>query len=82
MKIKYFVYILRSQRDGKTYVGYTSDLQNRVRQHNENVGGYTKNRGPWDLIWYGAFDSHELAEKFESYLKSGSGIAFARKRLI
>jgi predicted GIY-YIG superfamily endonuclease len=82
MKEKYFVYILKSELSGKIYTGFTTDLQSRMKQHNENAGGYTKNRGPWELIWYGTFKDREIAEDFEKYLKCGSGIAFARKRLI
>ena len=82
MSEKYFVYILKSKRDGKGYTGFTADLENRMRQHSENTGGYTKGRGPWELIWYGVFEDRQLAEDFERYLKSGSGIAFSRKRLV
>lgn len=82
MNEKYFVYILRSKSNDKTYTGFTADLKNRMKQHNGGIGGYTKNRGPWELIWYSVFGSRSLAESFEKYLKSGSGIAFARKRLL
>jgi predicted GIY-YIG superfamily endonuclease len=82
MQRNYCVYILKSLNDRKTYTGFTTDLKNRIKQHNENIGGYTKNRGPWEIIWYGVFRERHLAECFERYLKSGSGIAFARKRLI
>jgi len=79
---RFFVYIIKSTTSGKTYTGFTTDLENRLKQHNGNVGGYTKNRGPWEIVWFGAFRERQLAEKFEMYLKKGSGIAFARKRLI
>ena len=79
---RYFVYIIMSKTNGQTYTGYTTNLENRIKQHNENIGGYTKNRGPWELVWYGVFNQRHLAEDFERYLKSGSGIAFAKKRFI
>jgi len=82
MKNKYYVYIIKSETSGGIYTGFTTDLENRLKQHNEEVGGYTKNRGPWEAIWYGVFEDRQLAESFERYLKSGSGIAFARKRLM
>lgn len=37
---------------------------------------------PWKLVWYGAFDTEKEAKDFELYLKSGSGKAFAYKRLV
>ena len=82
MNDRYFVYIIKSQKDGKVYTGYTTDLQRRIREHNEGESGYTAGRGPWELIWYSAFPDKLMAEKFERYLKGGSGYAFARKRLI
>ncbi len=41
-----------------------------MKQHNENIGGYTKNRGPWVIVWFGVFDNRCLAEGFEKYLMS------------
>ena len=82
MKEKYFVYILKSETSGSVYTGFTTDMEKRLKQHNEGFEGYTKNRGPWELVWYCAFENKRLAEEFERYLKNGSGIAFARKRLI
>lgn len=82
MSGKYFVYIIKSVENDKLYTGFTTNLENRMKQHNENIGGYTKGRGPWELAWYSVFSKRRLAENFERYLKSGSGFAFARKRLI
>jgi len=78
---KYFVYIIRSESRSKTYTGFTTDLDRRIQQHNDNLGGYTKSRGPWRLVWYCVFSERDLAENFERYLKGGSGYAFAKKRL-
>jgi putative endonuclease len=82
MNDKYYVYILKSEASGKTYTGFTTELKNRMKQHNENLQGYTKKRGPWELVWYGVFNNRDIAKCFEMYLKSGSGIAFARRRLV
>jgi predicted GIY-YIG superfamily endonuclease len=78
----YFVYIIKSTSNNKIYTGFTTDLQKRVKQHKDEAGGYTKGRGPWELVWYCAFKDRLSAENLESYLKSGSGIAFSRTRLI
>ncbi|MDI6731907.1 MAG: GIY-YIG nuclease family protein [Candidatus Margulisbacteria bacterium] len=79
---KFYVYILRSSKNSKIYTGFTTDINRRLNEHNKNMSGYTKNRGPWSIVWVGIFENRLLAESFEKYLKSGSGIAFARKRLI
>ncbi|MBI5254557.1 GIY-YIG nuclease family protein [Candidatus Falkowbacteria bacterium] len=76
-----FVYILRCA-DETCYVGMTTDIKNRYREH---VGGsvlYTKNRQPLKLIWCGIFRNKFIAAKFEQYLKTSSGKAFTNKRLI
>lgn len=82
MAKNYYVYILRSEKDERFYTGFTTDLEKRVKEHQENKSTYTRGRGPWKLKWYGVFGDRLLAEKFERYLKSGSGIAFCRKRLL
>ncbi|MFH1826332.1 MAG: GIY-YIG nuclease family protein [bacterium] len=79
--MEYFVYIIRGKKGG-TYTGFTTDLQRRLKEHNDNLGGYTKGKGPWTLVWYCVFRDRQMAENFEMYLKAGSGYAFACKRLI
>jgi len=82
MKIRYYIYIIKSEIDGSVYTGYTEDLNRRMKEHNMDKSTYTKNKGPWELIWFAAFNEKVKALKFEGYLKQGSGYAFARKHLI
>lgn len=65
----------------KRYVGVTSDLKARLSAHNDGRSPHTAKHLPWKLVTYIAFSDREQAEAFERYLKSGSGHAFARKRL-
>jgi predicted GIY-YIG superfamily endonuclease len=80
----YYTYILRSiKTPGAIYIGYTSDLNCRLEQHNSSHNnGYTKRYAPWSIESYVAFSDEEDAKRFEVYLKSSSGKAFMRKRLI
>jgi len=78
----YYTYILKSSTDGTKYIGYTTDLKNRLREHNQGQSKYTSTKTPFMLIWYCAFKTKEKAINFEKYLKSSSGFAFARKRLV
>ena len=77
----YYVYLIESLSNRRRYVGLTTDLAQRIREHNAGESTYTSSFRPWKLTTYIAFDSKAKAEAFERYLKSGSGHAFARKRL-
>ncbi|MFH1643825.1 MAG: GIY-YIG nuclease family protein [bacterium] len=77
----FYVYLLKSIRtSNKTYIGYTTNLKERVKKHNEGGSIYTKNDHPWELIAYIALNSEAKAKSMEKYLKEGSGHAFAKKR--
>ena len=80
----HIVYILLSEIDSKRiYIGLTHDLKRRLGQHNGTLnGGYSKRYAPWRLETFITFKNKELAQGFESYLKSGSGFAFLKKRFI
>ena len=78
----YYSYILLSSKSHTFYYGYTSDLKNRLKLHNNGLIFSTKPYVPWNLVWYGAFNTEKEAKDFELYLKSGSGKAFAYKRLV
>lgn len=78
----HYVYLIRSQsHPDETYIGLTSDLRARIAKHNEGGSPHTAKFRPWNLVSYLAFSSRDQAAAFESYLKSGSGRAFAAKRL-
>ncbi len=80
--VLYYVYLLESLDDPtRRYVGVTADLKARLREHNAGKSTHTSKHRPWRLVTYLAFSSRGPAEAFERYLKSGSGHAFARKRL-
>jgi predicted GIY-YIG superfamily endonuclease len=78
----HYVYMIRSQvHPVETYIGLTSDLKLRMAKHNEGGSPHTAKYKPWSLVNYLAFSSRQQAANFEAYLKSGSGRAFAAKRL-
>lgn len=60
----------------------TADLKQRVTDHNSGKSRHTSKFSPWELLCYTAFPSKFTALDFEKYLKSHSGRAFAKKRLI
>ena len=77
-----YVYLLQNEAvAGQRYVGTTSDPKQRLADHNAGKSPHTSKYAPWKLVTHIAFSEERKAEPFERYLKSGSGHAFARKRL-
>ncbi len=77
----YYTYVLKSNKDGKHYTGYTNDLKRRMLEHNSGLSIYTKYRGPFVIIYYEACLSEEKAKQREVYLKSGMGKRYLKNRL-
>jgi len=78
----YYVYILKSKKDYSRYIGVTQDLKRRISEHNSGSAKYSNSKRPYKLIWYCVFPNKKRAYDFEQYLKSSSGYAFTKKRLI
>jgi putative endonuclease len=77
-----YVYILRSMESPERYyVGITADLPTRLAKHNAGEVSHTAKYVPWTIKTYIAFSDEKQAFTFETYLKSASGRAFAKKRL-
>ena len=77
---KRFVYVLRSERDpARHYVGLTSDVAKRLTWHNAGQNVHTAANKPWMALVAMEFVSETTARRFERYLKSGSGRAFAQR---
>ena len=69
----FFVYALKSLKDGRIYVGFTEDLKRRIKEHNSGKTSSTKAWVPWEL-WYSEKVSTRIeARNREKYLKSGIG---------
>ncbi len=77
----FYVYILRLV-DKSLYIGYSTNLKDRIRYHGDGKVESTKNLRPIKLEFYAAFKEKTKAVRFEKYLKSSSGFAFRKKRLI
>ena len=77
----YYVYVLHSVLDNNIYVGYSSDLKNRIQQHNEGLVQSTKNRRPLKLLYYEACINQQDATHREKYLKTSWGKRFIKSRL-
>lgn len=69
----YFIYILKSLKDGRTYVGYSSDVEKRLVEHNKGKVSATKNRRPLEVLYKERFSTILEAKNRELYWKSGAG---------
>ena len=69
----YYVYIIYSEKLNKKYVGYSTDLKQRMGYHNGKKSSFTSRGVPWKLVYYEAFLSEADAKREELFLKSGKG---------
>jgi len=65
----YHVYLLRSKKDKSFYIGYTGDLDKRLKEHNSGLVNYTSEYKPWSLVYYEGYISLLDAQKREKVLK-------------
>ena len=78
----FYAYILQSEAAPESYyVGFTENLQARLKTHNSGQVAHTAKFRPWRIKTAVAFSDRQRAIEFERYLKSASGRAFAKKRL-
>jgi putative endonuclease len=77
-----YVYLLQSLSvPTQRYVGVTTNLEERLQAHNAGASLYTSKYRPWKVVMHLCFQDDRRAVDFERYLKTGSGQAFANKRL-
>lgn len=77
----FYVYVIKSLKDNKLYVGYTNNLKNRFNEHNKGLVNSTKARKPFKLLYYEACNILEDAVKREKALKTGYGRAYLKRRI-
>jgi putative endonuclease len=65
----YTVYILYSEKIDRYYIGYSSDVQSRLRKHNNASKGFTNTGRPWIIVYTESFDNKKDAENREKQLK-------------
>ncbi|OGZ47313.1 MAG: excinuclease ABC subunit C [Candidatus Ryanbacteria bacterium RIFCSPHIGHO2_02_FULL_45_17b] len=76
-----YVYVIQSEKNEDWYTGYTNNLRKRFNQHNTGKSTWTKERGPWKIIYYEACLDEEDARSRENYLKTGMGKRYLKNRL-
>jgi putative endonuclease len=77
----FYTYVLKSEKDGRLYIGWTKVLRNRFKEHKDGQVIATKNRLPMGLVYYEACLSEKRAIAREKQLKTGFGRAYLKRRL-
>ncbi len=76
--MKFFTYILKSEKDGTYYYGHSKDLKNRLIRHNSGRVRSTKNKKPWVIHYTEEYDTKSEANKREMFFKSIEGYNFLK----
>jgi putative endonuclease len=78
----YYAYVLKSEKSDSHYIGSTNDLKRRFEEHNSGIGGtYSRNNRPFELVYYEAYISYDLARKAERFYKTGKGREVLKEKL-
>ena len=77
----YYVYVLQSLTDNQWYTGYTIDLKERIKMHENGLVKSTRHRHPFRLIYFEGCLNQQDATRGEKYLKSGNGKIYIGNRL-
>jgi len=77
----FYVYVLKSKKDGKHYIGFTADLESRFKEHCDGKVRSTFYGRPLELIYYECYKNKDIAKTRETQLKSGKAHMALLKRL-
>ncbi len=76
----FYVYVLRSLKNSRFYIGCTNNLIRRFKEHNEGKSGYTKLTKPFQLLHSESFADLKSARKRERLLKGGQGRQWLKEK--
>ncbi len=71
--MEYTVYALKSDVDARIYVGFTTNVDKRLKEHNSGKTKSTKGYRPWKVIYTESCETRIEARELEKYYKSGIG---------
>jgi len=77
----FYVYVLKSEKDKQYYIGFSTDLKQRYKEHTDGKVISTSYRRPLVLIYYEAYQNRGIAQKRERQLKGGKAHIALIKRL-
>ena len=71
--MSYYVYVLKSESTGSSYVGHTSNMERRLIEHNNGKSLSTRRKGPWKFVYQEEYKTRSEAATKEKYFKSVEG---------
>ena len=77
----WYVYVLKSSKNGRLYTGSTNNLERRLEEHSSGKSVYTRNTRPYQLVYQEELTDELEARRRERFLKSGKGREFLQSRL-
>ncbi len=77
----YYVYLIESVKKGELYIGCTSNINKRIKEHNNGLNLSTKNNIPWQLIHFEGYRDQDDAYRRERYLKTSQGSRLLKRML-
>ena len=78
--MSYFVYVLKSESKGSSYVGHTQDLDKRIEEHNNGKSKSTRHKRPWILVYSEKYETRSNAVHRERYFKTVKGRIELKKK--
>ena len=78
----FYAYVLKSIQHDYFYKGHCRDLQKRISQHNSGMTESLRPYIPFELVYYEAFETEQMAITREKYFKTAAGRRFLKKKLI
>ncbi|HSR18788.1 MAG TPA: GIY-YIG nuclease family protein [Ignavibacteriaceae bacterium] len=78
----WYVYIIKSLTENFIYIGSTNSIERRLNEHNCGLCLSTKHYKPFELEAFIAVKAESKAKELEKYLKTGSGRAILKKRIL
>ena len=79
--IMWTVYVLRSLKSGKHYVGMSQDVKRRLMEHNSGKSKFTSGHMPWKIIYCEEFSNSMEAREREKYFKSAAGKKYLQQKV-
>jgi putative endonuclease len=77
----YYVYVIKSLKNGSYYKGMTENISKRLCEHNSGKQKYTKQFIPWKLVYLEEYSTREEARKREIYFKTAAGRRYLKTKL-